>query len=542
MTFFLQTVNTYSSFGVFMKRLMLYLSIIVFIVFLVITMVSSQGSASDDHSDYTIADTTGDWAYPTPYGMYPRGPGYVRMSLIFDTLIWKDEQGLTSALATEWNYEKDNNAYVFSLRDDVEWHDGEAFTAEDVAFTFRYIKRHPWAWIDASVIEEVAVLDEHSVRVVLSRISAPFLVNIAGTLPILPKHIWENVDSPEDFRGKQAVIGTGPFRLANYDKTQGTYLYKAFDEYYGGTPKVDRLRFVKYTQQMSAAGLRRGSVDAAAVPAESVNELEKDGFVIMEEPPVWAAKLMINHRRSPLSSKEFRRALAHAVNKQRIVDIIRRGHADPGAPGLLPPANTYWHNPDVSGYSHKPEESKRLLKNLGYTKNEQGVFAKNDTPITLRLLCSEGSQHSFGRLAEMLAKQFENIGINVKTRSLERMTLDAKIKNWDFDIAISGHGGLGGDPEILNKVILGEGFNSARYRKDEKLTSLLEKQLATMKKSERKELVYKIQEQYAAEVPALTLYHPQWYWARTGEIELFYTNGGLASGIPLPLNKLALVE
>ena len=84
---------------------------------------------------YTIADSTGDWGYPSPYLRYSRGPGYIRSSFIFDTFIWKDEDGFIPALAKEWSYDETENAYTLELQENALWHDGEPFTAEDVAFT-----------------------------------------------------------------------------------------------------------------------------------------------------------------------------------------------------------------------------------------------------------------------------------------------------------------------------------------------------------------------------------------------------------------------
>jgi peptide/nickel transport system substrate-binding protein len=78
---------------------------------------------------YTVADTTGDWGFPSPYAHYSRGPGYTRMSYLFDTLIWKDDEGHVPALAESWDLEGDD-VYIFHLRDGVTWHDGEVFTAE----------------------------------------------------------------------------------------------------------------------------------------------------------------------------------------------------------------------------------------------------------------------------------------------------------------------------------------------------------------------------------------------------------------------------
>jgi len=97
---------------------------------------SEKASGSGKAAIYTIADPTGDWGFPSPYAHYSRGPGYVRMSYIFDTLVWKDDQGYIPALAESWEYLKDENAYLFNLRKNVNWHDGQKFTAEDVVFTF----------------------------------------------------------------------------------------------------------------------------------------------------------------------------------------------------------------------------------------------------------------------------------------------------------------------------------------------------------------------------------------------------------------------
>ena len=73
--------------------------------------------------------------FPSPYGHYPRGPGYIRMSLIFDTLLWKDDNDIIPALAEKWEFIEEENAYIFNLRKKAKWHDGREFTPTDVVFT-----------------------------------------------------------------------------------------------------------------------------------------------------------------------------------------------------------------------------------------------------------------------------------------------------------------------------------------------------------------------------------------------------------------------
>ena len=490
----------------------------------------------------SIADETGDWGYPTPYGMYPRGPGYVRMSLIFETLVWKDEEGLTGALAKSWRYDPETTTYSFALRKGLKWHDGEELTAEDVAFTFRYVGEHPWPWLKSGVVKEVVVRDQRRVDIRLDRPYAPFLANVAGTLPILPAHTWRSVEDPKTFRGEGALVGSGPYRLGDYDPAHGTYLYTAWEDYYLGLPRVERIQFVKYSQEMTPAALRRDKVNAGAIPPETVEDLRKGGWRILEQPPVWAAKLMINHRVAPFSQKKVRQAMAYAVDRERLVKIVRRGHGLPGSPGLIPPTNDWWHNPDVRQYNHNPKKARQLLADAGYEPGEDGFFDPDSgEKLQFELLVAPARQE-FGRLAEILKGQFEEVGLRVQSRAVEAKTLDALLGEGRFELAISGHGGLGGDPEILNKMIAGKSFNSARYRANSELNQLLENQLRQTNREERRTTVFRIQELYAEEVPAITLYHPTWYWALDGTVELYYTPGGIALGIPLPLNRLAFVR
>ncbi|MFP3975365.1 MAG: ABC transporter substrate-binding protein [Dehalococcoidia bacterium] len=489
---------------------------------------------------YTIADTTGDWGYPSPYTHYSRGPGYIRMSFIFDTLVWKDKSEFVPALAESWEYLESENAYVFNLREGVTWHDGEEFNAEDVVFTINYVEEHPLPFVTLqgpSGIEKAQALDNYTVKLFLEQPYAAFLNDVAGTLAILPEHIWSDVEKPEEFSGPEAVVGTGPYKLVNYSKEHGTYLYKAYKNYYLGEPSVDKLKFVKVNQQMIPAALKQGEVDAGDIPAELVQEMQSEDFTAIQAPCGWNAKLMLNHKDAPLSNKEFRHALAYAIDRESLVETVLRGYATPGSAGMVPP-DSEWYNSDIKQYDYDPEKAKELLKELGY-KYSDDSFTKDGEPLELELLTSPRAP--FPDVAEFIEKELEKIGVTVALRSLEAKSLDARVEAWEFDLSVYGHGGLY-EPSILNKVITGKGFNSARYTESKELNQLLQAQLQEMDHSKRKELVAQVQEVYAEELPALTLYYPNWYWAHNGEVELFYTNGGVASGIPVPLNKLAFVR
>ncbi len=513
-----------------------------FLAVLVISLLPALPACNDEETPasspiktYTIADSTGDWGYPSPYAHYSRGPGYVRMSFIFETLIWKNATEFVPQLAREWEYNEDDNSYTFRLQENVKWHDGADFTADDVVFTFDYTKDHPFQWVDNSIVESAAALDRYTVILYLNTPYAPFFQDVAGAQPILPRHIWENVTVPEEFLTADAVIGTGPYKLADYSKEHGTYLYEANDGYYLGKPVVREIRFVKISLEMTPAALKEGSVDSASIPAEVVGDLEGAGFTVISAPPSWNGKLTINHQKAPLSSKEFRQALTYAIDREALVQIVLRGHGLAGSPGMIPPTSV-WYNPDTPQYVYNPGKAQQLIKGLGYTL-ENGYFYKDGQPLTLSLIAAA----DYKDVGQFIAQQLEQAGIEIEFQTLEAKTVDYKVGAWDFDLSIYGHGGLY-EPSFLQRYILGEGFNSARYSINDELTQLLNEQLTEMDTDKRKDMVFRIQELYAEDLPALTLYYPISYWAHDGSMPLYYTMDGIAIGVPLTLNRMCFVQ
>jgi peptide/nickel transport system substrate-binding protein len=508
------------------------------IIFFLAGCSGAGGSSSVDL--IKIADDTGDWGYPSPYGMYSRGPGYIRMSMIFDTLVWKEREGrIIPMLAENYSYNENSNMFTFNLREDVSWHDGESFDAADVVFTFDYIKKHPWVWVDSGVVKSAEAVDDYTVNIKLASKYAPFLENVAGTLPVLPQHIWDNIGDPLNYAGSDAVTGTGPFRLRDYNSAEGSYLYEANTDYYLGNVNVESIAFVKVSDETVKAMLENGEIDAGPIPCDVVSDIGSD-FAVEEEPPIWAAKLIINHNTNEiLKQKAFRQALAYAIDTESIVKISRRGFADAGSAGLIPPANSNWYNEDTPQYGYDISKARELIEGLGWIRGDDGYYYKDGRLLELELAVSPGD---FERDGQVVRENLEDAGIKTELVSYESKTLDSMIGNWEFDLAISGHGGLGGDPESLNRVITGDDFNSARYFGNERLVELLESQVMEMDRDTRKEMVYEIQEIYAAELPTITLYYPKWYWAHNTRAGIFYTEGGVAIGIPVPVNKIAFID
>jgi peptide/nickel transport system substrate-binding protein len=486
-------------------------------------------------AQYLIGDPQGDWGFPSPFAHNPRGPGYLRTSFIFDTLIWKDAKGFIPALAQSWKYKPQDLAYVFHLRPGVKWHDGQPLTAADVAFTLDYLKRHPVPWVSLAPVKQAEVVDPLTVRIKLAKPYAPFLEEIAGTMFILPRHIWKSVQDPAAFQTPRAAVGSGPYRLAEYRRDLGLYRFTAFAEYYQGKPVVPNLSFVHVGNELMA--LKGKAINAGTIPPEAVEQLRGLGFTVKDQPHFWCLKLLFNHQKFPMRERAFRVALAHSLNLEDLITHTLRGHGLPGSPGLLPP-DSPWYHAQVRRYTYDPAAAHRLLGSLGFSETSAGL-TNGGKILELEMLCTA----PYARVAEYIQRALKPRGIFLNLRPVDQTVLDQRVRANAFDLALSGHGGLGGDPKIISDVTQGRfaGEFLGGYRPPPTLSRLLEAQLYTVNEKRRKQLVARIQELLAEDLPALTLFYPTQYMAHDGSVPWFFTKGGIAKGIPIYYNKTALL-
>ena len=467
-----------------------------------------------------------DWGYPSPFTFYPRGPGYLRMSFIFDTLTWKDEKGIIPWLADSWEVSEDGTKWTFKLHPGVKWHDGKPLTAEDVAFTFDYFKKHiaAFKWfMRAKEIEKAEAIDEHTVALHLKEPIAGFLVNVAGSVPIIPQHIWKDVEDPAKFTGKEAIIGSGPFKLVEYSKEECRYVYEANPDYFKGKPVVDRLVFIKVKDD--AMALKTGTVDAAffwGKEIEAVKALEAEpNLESIEGPSFWVLQIIFNTKRPPFDKVEFRRAIAHAIDRSKIVEKVTHGGAIVANLGIISPG-TDWYNPNLPAYEYDPAKAKKMLDELG---------AKG---LKITLLTTG----KFAREAELVKADLEKVGLEAEVKSADWGTVDGLLKKGDFDLAISGHGGIA-NPDILRNPA----WPATVYKNDE-YDRLFAEQSKAMDKEQRRKVVWQLQRIIAEDLPVLTLYHPKiWCVYNPAKLDTwFYTPGGISTGIPTEQNKLVFLK
>ena len=491
----------------------------------------------------------GDFGFPSVYTISPKGQGYMTLSYIFDTLMWKDESGLIPYLAEDYSVSEDGLTYTFQLRKGVSFTDGTPFTAEDVKFTFDYMKEHPYKWVSVSMVEEASVVDEHTVEIKLNKTYNPFLSDVAGSLPILPKHIWENVTEPETFTEPEAAISTGPFILENYDAAAGTYTFKANEDYFYGDVQIDKLVIANVSGGDSKEALLSGEIAAAPNISYKAAMSLKDSpeYTVLEGPGLSVTRLYFNFDEEAMAVKEIRQAMYHAVNLDEIVEKAYGGAGYPGSAGHVQPG-TPWYNPDVRQYAYDVETAKKMLSEAGAAdSNGDGILEYNGEEMSYTLTFTENDE----KLAELLVSYMKAVGIELVPQSADDATVKAAISEGNFELAFNTNGSFGGDPVFLSRfaTVGADGAPSVTGQggttwESEEYNRIYNESAVEQDDAKRHEQVNELQEIIAEELPCLTLYYKKAVAAYNNTIfdGFYYTPDGISIAVPFIMNKLVFVS
>ena len=491
----------------------------------------------------------GDFGFPSVYTISPKGQGYMTLSYIFDTLMWKDESGLVPYLAEDYSVSEDGLTYTFQLRKGVSFTDGTPFTAEDVKFTFDYMKEHPYKWVSVSMVEEASVVDEHTVEIKLNKTYNPFLSDVAGSLPILPKHIWENVTEPETFTEPEAAISTGPFILENYDSAAGTYTFKANEDYFYGDVQIDKLVIANVSGGDSKEALLSGEIAAAPNISYKAAMSLKDSpeYTVLEGPGLSVTRLYFNFDEEAMAVKEIRQAMYHAVNLDEIVEKAYGGAGYAGSAGHVQPG-TPWYNPDVRQYAYDVETAKKMLSEAGAAdSNGDGILEYNGEEMSYTLTFTENDE----KLAELLVSYMKAVGIELVPQSADDATVKAAISEGNFELAFNTNGSFGGDPVFLSRFatagadgapsVTGQGGTTWE---SEDYNRIYNESAVEQDDAKRHQQVNELQEIIAEELPCLTLYYKKAVAAYNNTIfdGFYYTPDGISIAVPFIMNKLVFVS
>lgn len=382
-----------------------------------------------------------------------------------------EEQKFEPLLATEWKL-VDELTWEFTLREGVKFHDGTPFTAEDVKFNLDRIRDPEFnsrIRTQANFIKDVEVVDEKTVRINNNVPYAPFLARIS-TFGLISKASAASYDAG----GIPAPAGTGPFKVARWDRGQEILLEKNA-EYWGSAANVDSvlLRIIP-NLATRVAELRAGTIDiATSLIPDNVPEIKGQQGLDVLLAPSNVLFIGANSFVGPLEDQKVRQALAHAIDTRTIVDKLYVGLVTDLNGPVSPRA--FGYNADVQQYPYDPDKAKALLAEAGYPNG-----------LTLDYNGTTGKYLLDKELAEIIAQQLEAVGVKLNLKLEEYGTY------WEGFLAKKNQGlynaAIGNPLEDADFVLDLHFYSKGRglYYNSPELDALIESGRAAMDVDERR--------------------------------------------------------
>ena len=358
-------------------------------------------------------------------------------------------------LAKSWEFSKDCLTLDFTLNEGVRWHDGKPFSAADVVFTFETTmdSKTPSPYkSDFQDVDKVEARGPNQVRVTYKRPYAKALQSWA--LAMLPRHLLEQWvrdgklrEAPQNWT---APVGTGPYRFKEM-KSGDKVVVVANQDYFKGPPRMARIVYrIIPSQATIFLELKAKSVDVASLTAlQYQRQTEYPAFEKaynkFRYPGTGYTYLGFNLKDPRFADRRVRRAFAHAINKQELLDGVVLGLGREATGPFRP--GTWAENPDVKGLPYDPKRAVALLAEAGWKeRNGDGLLMKDGVPFTFELLTNQGNDER-KKVAEIIQAKLREVGVGVDIRILEwAALLKEHIKKRQFQAIILGWG-TGPDPD-----------------------------------------------------------------------------------------------
>lgn len=417
-------------------------------------------------------------------------------------------------LATSWEVSADGLTYTFHLRDGVKWHDGVPFTSADVQRSILLLKQyHPRGRNTFANVDRVETPDDLTAVIVLTK-PAPYLLTAfaAQESPIVPAHIFPADTDPATNPAVNAPIGTGPFVFKEW--VRGSHIvYERNPDYWDtGKPYIDQLvvRFIP-DPGARAAALETGEVDIGGETPVARGDVER----LAQNPALGTdtrgneysgsvARIEFNLSNPYLKDVRVRQAIAHAINREVVLDVVYYGQGriatTPIGPNL-----PKWYAADTPIYEYDPAKAEALLDDAGFPRGPDGVrFKLVHDPLPYG--------DSPKRTAEYIQQALKAIGIDVEIRSQDFATYIKRVyTDRDFDFTNNLMGNLY-DPTIGVQRLYwsknykkGVPFSNGSGWSNPQADALLEAAAVETDEGKRKEEFAQFQELVYEDVPDVTL-------------------------------------
>ncbi|MCE1157444.1 MAG: ABC transporter substrate-binding protein [Spirochaetia bacterium] len=455
-----------------------------------------------------------------PY-TYKTETGIDLVRLVYDPLFQIDKDLVSKPwLVKSFALSENNLLLTMKLHENVKWHDGKVLTSADVKFTYEYIKKYPKSRFTnpAKNIIAIETPDVYTVTMRFQKYLPDMFYRPLADMPILPKHIWEKIDNPD---ASTVTVGSGAFIVTDM-KPGEMFRMKANKDFFLGAPDVDEIviPLIKDTTALFTA-LKAGSLDITTrnLSPELIKDFSADKRLKIIKGSGFATTMVyFNNERVPFNRKEFRQALAYAINRKEIVDVVILGVGTVGSMGFVHPVLGNYNN-KINQYEYDLDKAKNLLDALGFTdRNKDGVRETDQGKALEFKLLVYANNPLRVRAAELMKESFAKIGVKMTITALDMAVVDNLVwpdfdaKNGrDYDMTMWGWGAS--SMNAMNRYVemlhsdFAKGPSNHGAFKSPAADAILDKLSVEVDFAKRDALVVEMQSVLAEEVPFVTLYY-----------------------------------
>lgn len=426
---------------------------------------------------------------------------------VYDGLLRYDENMKLIANLAESYEVTDAYTVIFTLREEVYFHDGQKMSADDVLYSFERIMDPDFGSPAASYyadVESITAIDDKTIEFKLKTPSVnAVLPNFAGVnSAIVSKSFVET--------GKNMQLetnGTGPFAVAEYEAGNYISLAKNAKYFIAGLPKVDEVRFVVIPKEVSrVSALKNGDVNLTILNEPLSLKMLANGFSIYRQPVLNYYLLGINNAVEPLNNPKVRQALSYAVNREMIIKMV--GFGEGTITGIMNPTVKAWATPIGDKFDYNPAKAKQLLAEAGY-------------PNGFEFSITVSAKYNFDKIAQALQAQLAGVGIKANLDMVEWGIFIKKWKEKDFDSFVSLNGGSVSPDKQLFRTFETNGSTNKFNYSNTKVDELLMAGRTTTEYEARREIYNELQEILIDESPILFLYSPNNLYASQETVKGF---------------------
>ncbi|MBV8043314.1 nickel ABC transporter substrate-binding protein [Pluralibacter sp.] len=377
-------------------------------------------------------------------------------SMVYEPLVKYQADGAVKPwLAKSWTHSADGKTWVFTLRDDVTFSNGEAFDAQAAAQNFRVVlnnrKRHAWLEL-ANQIVDVKALSKTDLKITLKSAYYPFLQELSLPRPfrfIAPSQFKNN----ETMNGINAPIGTGPWVLKESKLNQYDVLVRN-DRYWGEKPQIRQVTVKVIPDPTTrAVAFETGDIDLlygneGLLPLDTFARFSHNpAYRTQLSQPIETVMLALNSAKAPTDELAVREALNHAVNKKSLIDNALYG-TQQVADTLFSPGVPY-ANIGLKPRQYDPQQAKTLLENAGWqVPAGKTIREKNGQPLRIELSFI-GTDALSKSMAEIIQADLRQVGVEVALVGEEESSIYARQRDGRFGMIFNRTWGAPYDPHAF---------------------------------------------------------------------------------------------